>query len=273
MNAPLSALMPPFAFNNALIVVMPVTPNVPPTVALLVTVALSNVLVPFAFNAPVNVVALVTANVPAIAVLPLALATVNLDVLTSKSPSIPAAPETANVVPIVAAPVIVALANVEAPAFSVLDNVVAPDTPSVPPTEVLPLDWVIVVAPTVNVVPSNVKFPSSSISPAAPAITTRLLVKSLILALDNVAAREVNVLVTANVPDTVSFPVTANTEPLNVKFPLSSTSPLAPAINTRLSVKSVTRKLPTAIPLKLPVITDEVSVASEIITNSEALSS
>jgi len=90
---------------------------------LLVTVALSNVLVPFAFNAPVNVVALVTANVPAIAVLPLALATVNLDVLTSKSPSIPAAPETANVVPIVAAPVIVALANVEAPAFSVLDNV------------------------------------------------------------------------------------------------------------------------------------------------------
>ena len=159
--------------------------------------------VPFAFNAPVNVVVPVTPNVPAILVLPEALATVNLLVLTSKSPSIPVAPSTPNVPPTVALLVIVALLNVDAPALNVLDKVVAPSTPNVPPTEVLPLAWAISVAPTVNVVPSNVKFVSSSTSPAVPAISTRLLVKSLILALDIVDAPVLIVPVTDIVPETV----------------------------------------------------------------------
>ena len=37
---------------------------------------------------------------------------------------------------------------------------------------------------------------------------------------------------------TVSFPVTANVVPSNVKLPLSSSSPPDPAITTLLSVKS-----------------------------------
>ena len=107
-----------------------------------------------------------------------------------------------------------------------------------------------------------------------PASTTRPLVKSLILALDIDVAP-----VTSNVPPTVALlevvtvPVIFKSVPLKVMLLESSTSPLEPAIRTLLSVKSVTRKLPTATSAKEPLITEEVSVASAIIINSEALSS
>ena len=43
---------------------------------------------------------------------------------------------------------------------------------------------------------------------------------------------------TVTLPDAVMAPVTASVEPLNVRFPLSSSSPEVPAITTRLSVRS-----------------------------------
>ena len=43
---------------------------------------------------------------------------------------------------------------------------------------------------------------------------------------------------TSNVPDTVSLPVTARTVPLNVRLPLSSSSPDEPARTTLPDVRS-----------------------------------
>ena len=68
-------------------------------------------------------VAPVTPNVPATAVFPEVAATVNLSLLTSKSPSIPVSPATASVFDSVVAPV----------TPNVFDNVVPPVTPNVPP--------------------------------------------------------------------------------------------------------------------------------------------
>ena len=45
---------------------------------------------------------------------------------------------------------------------------------------------------------------------------------------------------TSNVPDTVSLPVTARTEPLNVRLPLSSSSPDVPANTPLPDVRSAT---------------------------------
>ena len=69
-------------------------------------------------------------------------------------------------------------------------SVVSLVTPSVPATDVLPVACATVKLPLpiFRLVPSNTKFASSSSSPLAPAITTRLSVRSLTLALANVAA-------------------------------------------------------------------------------------
>ena len=71
------------------------------------------------------------------------------------------------------------------PAFAVT----APVTPSVPPIEVLP-DALITsnAVPTSNVVPSNVKLALSSSAPLVPAITIRLSVRSLTIALGSVTS-------------------------------------------------------------------------------------
>ena len=45
---------------------------------------------------------------------------------------------------------------------------------------------------------------------------------------------------TVKLPERVISPVTARVDPLNVRFPLSSSSPAVPAITTRLSVRSET---------------------------------
>ena len=76
-----------------------------------------------------HVAAPVTPRVPAMTVLPVALATVNLLVLMSKSPSIPVAPVTSRVLESVAAPV----------TPRVLPQVVAPVTSRVPTIAVFPL--------------------------------------------------------------------------------------------------------------------------------------
>ena len=135
-------------------------------------------------------------------------------------------------------------------------KVVSPVTPSVVDT----------VAPPViaRVDPLNVRFPLSSNSPLVPASTTRPEVRSSTLAVfaaspplasrspvtvtptSNVAASatvnpsSVVAPSTSNVPDTVSLPVTERTEPLNVRLPLSSSSPDVPANTTLPDVRSAT---------------------------------
>ena len=84
-----STAIPPFAFNNAANVDIPVTPKVPPTFVLPLVLATVNAFVstaipPFAFNNASNVVDPVTINVPPIFVLPLAATTINLSVLYAK---------------------------------------------------------------------------------------------------------------------------------------------------------------------------------------------
>ena len=79
-----------------------------------------------------------------------------------------------------------------------------PETSKFPPTLVLPVD--VITPVTVIVEPSKVKLPESSISPAVPARTTLPSVKSLTLALDNVAAPVLIVPVTVALPLTVALP-------------------------------------------------------------------
>ena len=115
---------------------------------------------------------------------------------------------------------------------------------NVPPTVTLPVN---VASPIIDKVePSKVRLVLSSNSPAVPATTTRLSVKSLTLAVPKTAPAAVTIplkfklensevpevlipgIVTDNaVPSPLKVPF--RVVPLNVKFELSCSSPLAPA--------------------------------------------
>ena len=140
-------------------------------------------------------------------------------------------------------------------------KVIAPVTLRAPPTVALPYngkpDDPEILAPTLRVVPSNVKFASSSRDPAVPAITILLSVKSDTVTLDKVvfpAIRSAKRVVpeTLKSEPSIVLPTTCKPEepemvtptfncvPSNIKLLSSSNSPPVPTITTLLSVKSVT---------------------------------
>ena len=117
-----------------------------------------------------------------------------------------------------------------------LANVTSPVTSNVPASVVLPVDTSTSnFVPTSKVVPSNVRLASSSNDPFVPAITMRLSVKSLTVALASVDSP-----LTPSVVLIVAAPVTASVVPLNVKLLFDSSLPSTPAITTLLSTKSET---------------------------------
>ena len=151
-----------------------------------------------------------------------------------------------------------------------LARVASPVTPNVPSIFVLPVatstsNFV----PTSNVVPSNVKFASSPREPLVPAITIRLSVRSLtvavlittspvpfgvILILPSVSVLDkvlplMLILSTSKSPVMSALATSVSVVPSKVKLASSSSSPPVPAITTRLSVKSSIMALDIVAPL------------------------
>ena len=109
-----------------------------------------------------------------------------------------------------------------------------PPTVNVPEMSVLPVatstsNTSDPLAPIWKFAPSKRKLASSSNAPAVPAITIRLSVRSLTIALANVASVV-----------TLTLPVTVNVVPLNIKLALSSSAPAVPASVTLPDVRSLT---------------------------------
>jgi len=215
-------------------VAKPVDRNVPPTLALPVTVALANVEAP-APKVPVIDVLPVIPTVPAINVLPVVAFTLNLLVLILKSPA------NANVSDNVAAPIMPTVElNVVAPVTpNVSVNVTASSTSKVPTIVVLP-----VVESTVNFVVAEPSW-MIKVSVAPPVIITEScnVVTPVTSKVElNVVAPvtpkvELNVVapVTPNVPPTVVLPEAANVvkAPVEVdELPIGVPSIAPPLIST-----------------------------------------
>ena len=130
-------------------------------------------------------------------------------------------------------------------------------------------------------------------APSTPAITMRLSVKSLTVALVSVVSPapstpSVLVSVTSSVPTIVVLPVacctvklpapTLNCAPLNVKLTSSSIAPSTPAITMRLSVKSLTLALASVVspapstPSVLVSVTSSVPVIAVLPSTVKSLS-
>ena len=122
--------------------------------------------------------------------------------------------------------------------FTIPAKSILPATSSVPAILVLPVatstvNLSVMFVPTLNVVPSNVKFESSSSCPPVPAITILLLVRSSTIALATVASPSVcsvpAIVVLPDVPTTVNlFVFIVNVEPSYKKLSSVSSSPLTP---------------------------------------------
>ena len=162
-----------------------------------------------------------------------------------------------SVPPVIVPEPVMLVAPVKAPLVSVAVPSVKEPPVTVPAVEILP-------AASVFEAVVYVKSASSTNAPDVPANVTRVAVKSDTIADANVASPDVpNVVtpdkaplvsvavpsvsvptvavpVTSSVVDAVIAPVTANVEPLNAKFELSSRAPEVPASTTLPDVKSDT---------------------------------
>ena len=107
--------------------------------------------------------------------------------------------------------------------------VAAPEAPITP--AVVAVNTLLSLPPTVNVVPSNVKLASSSSAPAVPAIVIRLSVRSLTIALANVASPVV--------PSVVTLAAAAVLLP---RIPSMSVAVMLPAVKSPL-LSSTTARL------------------------------